>query len=124
MTTWRKATAEQAIRAEAETGLAWAKYDANGQRISQGCNPTAEQLAQWDAEAPAQAVIIFAEHVAAETARKLANRGIAAKYAGTCAKSGQRYGKGARIEHTQFGWALVGAELDVSYNMDREDSPL
>lgn len=29
-----------------------------------------------------------------------------------------------RIEHTEFGWALVGAKLDVSYNMSREDSHL
>lgn len=51
-------------------------------------------------------------------------RGIAAKFAGTCTMSGERYGKGARIERTQFGWALVGADLDVTYNMGREDSPL
>lgn len=53
-----------------------------------------------------------------------ATAGVSARFAGTCAKSGRRYGKGARIEHTQFGWTLVGATLDLDYNMGREDSPL
>lgn len=60
----------------------------------------------------------------ATVAPKPVSRGIPARYAGTCAKSGQRYNRGAMIERTMFGWALVGAKLNVSYNMDREDSPL
>ncbi len=50
--------------------------------------------------------------------------GVTAMFAGTCAKSGHRFRKGARIESTMYGWALVGAELDIMYNMTREDSPL
>ena len=61
---------------------------------------------------------------AAEIAAERNRPGIPAKFAGTCAKSGIRYQKGARIERTEYGWALVGAELDVHYNMSREDSHL
>lgn len=49
-------------------------------------------------------------------------RGIAAKFPGTCKTSGRRYGKGARIEQTCYGWSLVDATVDLGYQMDREDS--
>lgn len=50
------------------------------------------------------------------------SRTMAARYAGTCKRSGTRYAKGAMIEETRYGWALVGTELDLGYQMDRDDS--
>ncbi|MGI8403716.1 MAG: hypothetical protein ACR2OE_02910 [Thermomicrobiales bacterium] len=47
---------------------------------------------------------------------------VAAKFAGTCKRSGRRYAKGAMIEQTAYGWALIGTQLNLSYQMDRADS--
>lgn len=123
--TWRKQSVGNEIRVDCDR--AWATYDADGSRLRVGegaLAPSADLLAQWDTEAPAQAFVILAEAKAEAAAREQANRGIKARFGGTCAKSGVRYGKGARIESTMYGWALVSAELDISYNMSREDSPL
>jgi len=127
MSTWSKATAELAIRVQ--DGMAWAKYDYAASRVAQGadtgtCATTADQLAAWDTEALIQVPAMITGHEAEVSKRSAAAAGITARFSGTCAKSGARYGKGARIESTMYGWALVGAELDINYNMSREDSPL
>lgn len=58
----------------------------------------------------------------APTAKPVTSSPIAAKFAGTCKRSGNRYAKGAMIEQTTYGWAMVGTELNLSYQMDRADS--
>lgn len=51
-----------------------------------------------------------------------ATRQVKAKYAGRCGRTGRRYPAGTMIEQTRYGWAIVGTDVDLSYQMDREDS--
>lgn len=78
---------------------------------------------------PAEQAQLHAEYAAASApvattpvATTPAGRGIRARFAGICKRSGQRYGKGALIEQTRYGWALVGTDVDLGYQMERADS--
>ena len=94
---------------------AWQDYQYGAQQV-RGTGITLSHE-QWDALGEE-----YTARQAAQAASTPKPRGIAAKYAGTCKRSGRRYGKGARIEQTAYGWALVGTDVDLTYQMDRADS--
>lgn len=56
------------------------------------------------------------------TATRPASRGIRARYAGRCGRTGRRYLAGTLIEQTRYGWAIVGTDVDLGYQMERADS--
>ena len=55
-------------------------------------------------------------------AARPAARGVRARYAGRCGRTGRRYAAGTLIEQTRYGWAIVGTDIDLAYQMDRPDS--
>lgn len=97
----------------------WAEQIRFGKLLGLQVPVTTEEIAAIESAVNADRAARQAERDAQQ-----ALPGISAKYAGTCAKTGIRYSKGARIQHTEFGWALVGTTLDTNYNMSREDSHL
>lgn len=63
-TTWTRTETEAGPALRVDNKLHWAMYDRDGLRIAQGsdfsCTPTPEELAQWDAYAPALTPRAFA----------------------------------------------------------------
>lgn len=109
-----------AVKAADTAGWAWARYDANGARIETPDGrfgrerevPTPEQLATWDAEAPAKAPAALAERAAeqAHAARLERVGAIKARYDGVCSVTGRRFRRGDLIARDgDRGWALASA---------------
>jgi hypothetical protein len=114
MATWRIQDGEK-VRVDADGSMHCATYDLTGTTRTwtgaNSCAPTAEELAAWDAEAPAKAAELAAERraiVAATKVRTFATVGtVKARYDGTCAVTGRAYRRNTPIRKTSYGWAIA-----------------